>query len=416
MVEHIDLEKCQLKLHYAWVIALTSLSVGITAIGFARFGYGVILPSMKDGLNLNYTQMGLISTANLVGYSISTLVGGFVASSFGYRKLITLSLITVSLSMILTGISQTFEWALIFRFLTGIGSGGSNIPRMALAALWFGTNLRGLAMGISMTGDGIGIAIGGWIIPKILEMFGFEGWRYSWYYLGALTLITAALSYVFLRDKPEEKNLEPLGVDDSPIKGGRITTKMAAGNPFRSSTIYHLGLIYLIFGFTYIIYATFFNAYLEREIGITKDLASWLWSIAGLMGIGSGFIWGSISDKIGRNRGVALVYLNLATSFLLFVSFKNFTGFLLSVIIFGIAAWATPAIVNAAVCDYFGSRKATKMMAFIGTVFLGGGQITGPWIAGYIADLTGSFSPVFTISGVLLIIGSFGALFLKRIS
>lgn len=407
--------KSKSKLHYAWVIAFVGLSVGTTAVGFARFGYAMILPSMKEGLHLNNTQSGLLATANLIGYSLFALIGGFIASRFGIRRLVTLSLILVSISMILTGASPTFESALFFRFLTGTGSGGSNIPRMALTAFWFSPSLRGLAMGILLTGDGAGLAISGLIIPVILKIYGAEGWRYSWYFLGAFTLITVALSYFFLKDKPEEMDLRPLGKESSsqknrekPIAGGIDMT------PFKSFTLYHLGLVYLVFGFTYIIYATFFTDYLVKEIGIPMDTAGWLWSIVGLMGIGSGFIWGIISDKIGRGRGLALVYLSLASSFLLFMGFRNLTGFLLSALLFGIAAWATPAIVNAAACDYFGPRNAALTMAFLAAVFLGTGQVIGPWVAGYFADLTGSFSSIFAVSGIILIIGSIGALLLKK--
>ena len=410
------MEKHKSKFHYAWVIAFVGLSVGMTAIGFARFGYTMILPSMESGLNLDRnTQSGLLNTANLIGYSLFALIGGFIASRFGIRRLVTFSLIIVSISMILTGLSQTFESALFFRFLTGIGSGGSNIPRMALTAFWFSPNLRGLAMGILLTGDGVGLAISGLIIPVILKIYGAEGWRYSWYFLGALTLITVALSYIFLRDRPEEMSLRPLGKESSSQTSGE---KPVAGRidatPFKSFALYHLGLVYLVFGFTYIIYATFFTKYLVEEIGITMDLAGWLWSIVGLMGIGSGFIWGTISDKIGRGRGLALVYLSLASSFLLFMGFRNLTGFLLSALLFGIAAWATPAIVNAAASDYFGPKNAAPTMAFLATFFLGAGQIVGPWVAGHIADLTGSFSSIFAVSGITLIIGSIGALLLKK--
>ncbi len=38
------------------------------ALGLARFGYGMVLPSMQAALNLTNTQTGLLATANLLGY------------------------------------------------------------------------------------------------------------------------------------------------------------------------------------------------------------------------------------------------------------------------------------------------------------------------------------------------------------
>jgi hypothetical protein len=53
-------------IHYAWVIAFTGVLVLLLAQGFGRMSYSVILPSMKDGLLLTYTQVGLIGTGNFI--------------------------------------------------------------------------------------------------------------------------------------------------------------------------------------------------------------------------------------------------------------------------------------------------------------------------------------------------------------
>jgi len=65
-------------IHYAWIIAFTGTLVLLLTQGFARMSYSVILPSMKDGLLLTYTQIGLIGTANFIGYLTLAVVGGFL--------------------------------------------------------------------------------------------------------------------------------------------------------------------------------------------------------------------------------------------------------------------------------------------------------------------------------------------------
>ena len=39
-----------------------------TALGLARFGYAVLLPSMRTDLRWSYTQAGGMNTANALGY------------------------------------------------------------------------------------------------------------------------------------------------------------------------------------------------------------------------------------------------------------------------------------------------------------------------------------------------------------
>ena len=74
------------KLHYAWVIAFTGALVTILAHGFGRMSYSVILPSMKDGLALNYTQLGSIATGNFIGVSLPRHHWRFFCSPFRGKK------------------------------------------------------------------------------------------------------------------------------------------------------------------------------------------------------------------------------------------------------------------------------------------------------------------------------------------
>src|SRR5271157_3554878 len=144
-------------MHYAWTIALTGLFVVLFAHGFGRMSYSVILPYMKDALSLTYTQVGLIATGNLVGYLLFTTFGGFLATRFGPRKVISISLLVTGVGLFLTGFSHSFSFAFVTRLITGIGNGGCFVPMMALPAAWFVMRKRGLAMGIVNIGVCVGL-------------------------------------------------------------------------------------------------------------------------------------------------------------------------------------------------------------------------------------------------------------------
>ena len=73
------------KLHYGWVVIFMGLLTTIAAHGFGRMAYTIILPAMKDGLNFNYTQLGLLGTGNFIGYLTMAIIGGFLAARFGTR-------------------------------------------------------------------------------------------------------------------------------------------------------------------------------------------------------------------------------------------------------------------------------------------------------------------------------------------
>jgi sugar phosphate permease len=405
-------------LHYGWIVMGMGLLTTIGTHGFARMAYTLILPSMKDGLQLNYAQLGLLGTGNFIGYLTLAIIGGFLAARFGTRIVISLSLILMGITMILTGFAQTFSFAFAMRLLTGFGCGAAYVPAMALGSSWFTVKRRGFAAGIVSGGIGVGTFIAGLIVPAILKSYGPEGWRFSWYYLGGLVLVISGIVYVFVRSRPEEKGLMPIGSEERtpPPKSqgdAKKATSLQWGLVYRVKSVWYLGFVYLMYGFSYVIYMTFFGAYLVKEMGLSQAQAGGLWAMVGGLSIFCGVIWGGISDLLGRKYGSALAYLTLAVAYTLFALIKSPAGFYASAIIFGLTAWSIPTIMAATAGDYVGPALAPAGLGFI-TLFFGIGQALGPAVGGYLADATGSFMTPFLLAGAVSLVGMISSLYLKK--
>ncbi len=87
--------------------------------------------------------------------------------------------------------------------------------------------------------------------------------------------------------------------------------------------MWHLGLVYVAFGFSYIIYMTFFTKHLIAEGGYTKDAAGDLFMIMGWVSLVCGLLWGTVSDVIGRRRALIIVFLIHAAAFSLFALWRD---------------------------------------------------------------------------------------------
>ncbi|MBM4333749.1 MAG: YbfB/YjiJ family MFS transporter [Deltaproteobacteria bacterium] len=400
------------RIHYGWVILFTGFIGVMGALGFGRFAYTPILPSMKEALSLTYAQMGWIGTGNFIGYMIFAFLGGYLATRFGPRRVISASLVLVAVSLILTGLADSFEFALAMRTLTGAGSAGSNVPIMALASAWFVSRRRGMATGILVSGSSIALLMLGPLIPKILESFPGSGWRVCWYTLGGITLLIALLNYWLIRNRPEEKNLRPVGESS-------VFPPSADSFPGRSlytsRSLWHLAGVFFTFGFSYIIYMQFFSAYLINEAKISTEKAGEYLMLLGVLSIFCGPFWGTVSDFIGRKYGLALVLLTQGTSYLIFGLVKSSNGYLASAILFGLTAWSVPSIIAAAVGDTVGARRAPAALGFCILIF-SIGQALAPPVAGKIADLTGSFTPAFLLSAVVAFTGMTAALLIRQSS
>ncbi len=399
------------KIHYGWIIVIIC-TIGVTGVlGFARFGYTMIFQEMQNGLKLTDSEAGDLATGNMIGYLILAVTGGLLSTIFSPKIVITVSMIIVASSMFLTGFAPNFLTAFIGRFLTGIGSGGANVPLMGLISAWFVSKKRGLASGIVVSGSSFGLLITGLLIPVIHKNYGIDNWRFSWFYLGGLVIIIAVLSYIFLRNKPSDKKLYPVG-SSSELKKVKESKSVNLKSVFKTPAIWHMGIIYTLFGFSYIIYATFFARYLIWEGGLTEESAGVLWSLIGGVSVVSGFIWGTVSDVIGRKFGLAIVFILQSVCYLIFGLWKEPAGVYLSAVLFALTAWSIPAIVAAASGDMLGSKLAPAAFGFI-TLFFGIGQALGPFTAGRIAEMNGTYTQAYVIAGIAAFFGAVLSLFLK---
>ncbi|MBU1344792.1 MAG: MFS transporter [Proteobacteria bacterium] len=405
------------KLHYGWIVIFMGLVTTVAAHGFGRMAYTILLPAMKDGLQFDYTQLGLLGTGNFIGYLSMAIIGGFLAARFGTRAVITTALSIMGVTMILTGLAKSFGFAFSMRLLTGLGNGAAFVPAMALGSAWFAVKKRGFATGIVSGGIGLGTFLSGLIVPFILKSYGINAWRYSWYVLGILVLAAALVVFLFVRNQPSDKGLLLVGQKEkqegqNPSAGHKVSS-LDWGKVYKMKALWYLGVVYFFYGLSYIIYMVFFAAYLVKEMGYTQAWAGGLWAAVGGLSIFCGVIWGAVSDRIGRGKGAALAYLVLAVSYIVYALVKNEAGFYVSAILFGLTAWSIPTIMAAAAGDFIGPRLAPAGLGFI-TLFFGIGQSIGPALGGYLADMSHSFTLPFLIAGGISLLGMLFSLFLKK--
>jgi len=254
------------KFHYAWFVLAVGTFVVFGALGLARFGYSLLLPSMQSALELDNSGAGVLATSNLTGYLVLALIGGALAARYGPRLVVSLGMACIGIAMLFTGAANSYFAAGVWRMITGVGSGASNVPVMALMSAWFGPNLRGLATGITATGSSIALIVTGPLVPRMLKALPDNGWRVTWYLFGGFSLVLAVVSALLLRNSPEDFGLTPLSRKPVvPRQKSYASGKLQWSLVYRSKAVWHLGAVYAAFGFSYIIYMTFFVRYRGGE-------------------------------------------------------------------------------------------------------------------------------------------------------
>lgn len=339
-------------------------------IGFGRFAYALLLPSMRTDLHWSLTVAGAMSSANAIGYLAGAILASGVARRLGSRYVFIASLIITVCLLALTAVSGNLAILAIVRLLAGVFGAMNYISGagLVLKAVSSSSSYRAARLlGVYFTGVGTGIILSGIAIPYLLSVTSaVDGWRLGWILLGVMGLVAlgGAIPTALSCKEP------PL----SPITERRVPLRRLA-MPLISYTLVGIG---------YIAYMTFIVAYL-KGIGEGQGQITLFWVILGIAAIVGAFIWAPLIGKFRAGRGLAAVIFAVAIGAMLPLASHSTTAALFSAILFG---GSFLSIVTAVTAVARRSLKPHHWGPAIGvlTVAFALGQTLGPVFAGTLSE------------------------------
>ncbi|MGB0632151.1 MAG: YbfB/YjiJ family MFS transporter [Alphaproteobacteria bacterium] len=369
-----------LRTAFAGLIAMAAV------MGIGRFVYTPILPYMADTVPLSESQAGLIAAANFLGYLVGSLAVGTGFLS-GNRR--TWAIWALVFSVATTGAMALTVSIPAFLFLRFVGGACSALVMVFGSALVFD---RLTAAGrpnlahIHFAGVGTGMAVSAVIVAGLGSLA--IGWTGQWLASALAGLIALILVVILL--PAGDGDTAPAATGAS----GKIDRRMIP-----------LSLSYGLFGFGYVITATFISV-LVRQTPSIAAIEPVIWLIVGLAAIPSVALWAWIGRRLGNPASIALACLVEAAGVAATVLFESAAavligGALLGGTFMGITAVGMTAARELALIS--GSGDPRRMLGLIVAAF-GAGQMIGPAYGGYIAGLTGSFTiPSLTASAALVV-------------
>ncbi len=418
---------------YRWIVLVLAFLGVFGAVGLGRFGYSAILPSMQEGLHTTSATAGAFASWNFAGYLIMAGASGVLSHRFGARMVVGVGTLVAAAGMLLTGMATGVAWASAARLLTGLGSGAVFVPCVAHMSSWFRRERWGTASGFVASGPALAMVTVGPVVPAVISAGGADGWRTAWYLFAGVTLVVGVLTLIFQRDRPRAladstgatepgwdagaATLPEAGLAQAARDGGSGSKSGSTvlRHVLRSAFTWQLGITYMAFGFAYMIYVTFFQKRLTADLGLTSAEAGSLFLLLGAASLICGFLWGAISDRIGRGRALFINSLLQAAAAALMVWWPTLPGVILSVLLCGLTAVAVPGIIGAACGDEFGAGAAATALSAV-TVMMGVGQMVGPYVAGKLADVSGSLERSYLLAAGAYVLASVLALSLRKAS
>jgi MFS family permease len=369
------------------------LSLGtVVSNSFARFAYALVLPAMRDELGWNYSQSGVLNTANALGYLAGAVLTRALVNRVGNRALFMAGLPITALALLGTGLTTDFALLCTLRVLAGVGGAASFICGGALAANIFGADeprRATLALTIFFAGSGLGLTACGVAIPLLLERGGNAAWPQAWVAMGVASVAITVMS-----------TLAATRIAEPSVPGRRAVSQarwpLAA---FAASLI-----AYTAFALGYIGYMTFVVAWMRENGASTLDVML-VWSLLGVMTMAAPWLWRVPFERWRGGRPLAAVLTVLSAGAWLPLVSASLPAMLASAALFGAAMFSVPAAVSTLVKHSLAKPAWGSAMATF-TIVFAAGQIAGPAVTGWLADLYGSLRPGLALSVAVLVAGA----------
>ncbi len=273
-----------------WRILFLLLLISIVTY-IDRVNISVTARHMMPSLGLTDLQMGWIFSAFVFGYALFQVPGGWMGDRWGPRRVLTFAVIWWSIFTALTAIAPTLPLAnligimgslMVVRFLIGIGEAAALPNFNRSVANWHPPEERGLGIGITIGGIGIGSALTPPVTAWIMVNY---GWQTAFYAAGLLGLVIALLWYWYATDFPRQHpqvNEAEAAIIEG--KGNHIEThklpfpSRGEGAKYQSGavpwkailttpTVWLLVLSYTCLGYVAYIYMSWFYLYLVNVRG-----------------------------------------------------------------------------------------------------------------------------------------------------
>ena len=142
-----------------------------SALGLARFAYGLLVPAMRDDLRWSLTQAGAMSAANGLGYLLGALVTPILVRRLGTAAAFRWGMVLTAVSLATTAVSGDYVVLLAARATAGVTAAVVFITGGVIASRIAARAWSSAPIAIYFAGTGLGIVFSGATIPA-LELTG----------------------------------------------------------------------------------------------------------------------------------------------------------------------------------------------------------------------------------------------------
>lgn len=390
----------------AWVVLGAAFLMQMVFSG-VHFAFGVFLKPVAEEFGWGRGTTAFAYTLLWWVSSPAGLLLGWLSDRIGTRKILLFGAILFGLGVFLSSrIENLWQFCLYFGVLAGIGRAADRAPLLS-AVLQFFRRRKGLAMGITLSGTGVGTLLFPWLARYMITVV---DWRAAFATMGLLSwLILLPTAFIIRKPREGEAEAEKQGGRElraRELNGilGTADTEWTMSQVLRNRIFWIFVITGLACCLSHSLPLAHIVAY-ASDRGISDLTAAGILGVIGVSAAVGRLMWGVTSDIIGSRKTV-FCCIALQTLAMFLVAFANsLPAFYLFAVGFGLAYGGVLPLYAVVTRELFGMKRfgtVYGMHSLVTSFGMGGGGIVG----GYLFDFSGSYFVPLMTSTVLGIIAT----------
>jgi len=404
------------RLFYGWKMVAAGAGIQFLQASLLLQSFGAYVAVLRDDRGWSKTELSFAAALHQMEAAIIGPALGWIIDRFGTPLVVRTGVLLLGIGfMLLSGIDSLAAFYGAF-IVIALGSSMCGFMPLNISLIYWFEKKRARALSTL----GFGLAVGGLAVPLVAWCIATWGWRAAAFGSGVLILLAGLpLSFV-IRGRPhfhgEFVDGEPLPDTPSRLQAQQAadgTRDFTAREALRTPAFWLLSLGH---GFAlFVVTAVNVHAITHLKEGLgypvaTAALFIMLMTIGQIGGIAIGALVGDRFDK----RLICAVCMLMHMAGLLCLTYAaNLAMIVGFAVLHGVAWGLRGPFMQAIRADYFGV-SAIGMILGLSFMIIVVGQIGGPMIAGFMADLTGNYRAGFTTLALLAGLGSMFFLFAKK--
>jgi MFS family permease len=402
---------------WGWYVVFGSFAIMIISYG-VRYSFGVFVKPMLAEYHWPMTIIQLGASINLILYACTGVFTGWLLDRIAPRWVMIAGILATSAGLIMGSFINTpLGLYLSYGVLVGAGTAGCGMVVTSVAiGKWF-DRYRGIAIGISSMGIGVGTML---MAPLAGYLVKYYGWRNGFLIIGLIMLTVGILVSYFFMGKygPTQIGLLPdgdlPGEDINYSHGTVIIQENASLKPVLNTLQFWI-LVFCNVCAVMTVMMTF-NLQIAYAIhnGINELEAAAALGIIGISGSCGKFFFGWLSDRLGDAKFAASAGFGImAVGMFILYQAQSVSVLYGYALVYGFGYGSLAPVMPYMISEHFGRKAmgaAYGLLIFFATGL--GGSI-GPVLGGFIYDKTGSFDLGWLICMVALVIVAVVVLALK---